>query len=88
MENITITNIEVLLNAVAVATHFGVSKLTLRRMWMRGDFPAPLRIGRRSLRWRLTDIQRWISEHSNEKKENKNEQRIKPRPGRFLESRS
>ena len=33
-----------------VAQHFGVCARTIRTLWGRGEFPAPLRIGR-GLRW-------------------------------------
>jgi predicted DNA-binding transcriptional regulator AlpA len=52
---------EILLEPDAVASAFGVSKRTLRRWWQAGDFPAPLRIGRRSIRWRLSDLQNFIA---------------------------
>jgi predicted DNA-binding transcriptional regulator AlpA len=65
MENTT-TKIEILLDVSVVAAAFGISKLTLRRLWKSGQFVPPLRIGRRSLRWRLSDIQNWIQTKSKE----------------------
>jgi prophage regulatory protein len=57
------TNIQIepLLDADAVAAALNVSTQTLRRYWRAGAFPAPLRMGRRSLRWRLSDIETWIN---------------------------
>ena len=57
---------ETLLEADAVAALFHVSKQTLRRWVAAGDFPSPLRVGRRAIRWRISDISTFI------KKENAN----------------
>ena len=44
----------------AVALMFGVSRSTCRRMWYAGQLPAPIRLGRRSVRWRVSDINQFI----------------------------
>ena len=54
--------IEPLMTADAVAAALGLSKQTLRRAWHSSLFPAPIRVGRRSLRWRVADIEQWISD--------------------------
>ena len=50
-------------NAAALT---GMSQKSLVRMAAAGLFPQPVRIGlgrvRRTLRWRYTDVQRWITE--------------------------
>mgnify|MGYP005995097033 CR=1 FL=1 len=42
-----------------VAVRFGVSKDTIWRWRREGDFPAPVRLGGRTSRWRLSDIETW-----------------------------
>jgi prophage regulatory protein len=37
-----------------------VSEATLYRMVKRGDFPAPLRLGLRTVRWRESDVMRYL----------------------------
>jgi len=44
-----------------VATYLGVSSRTIRRWLREGRFLAPVRVGR-GLRWRLSDLERYISE--------------------------
>ncbi len=39
-----------------VASMFGVSTRTIRRLWSKGELPEPIRIGR-SVRWRKLDIE-------------------------------
>ena len=57
---------QILMEPDAVAALFRVSKQTLRRWWQAGLFPAPLRCGRRSIRWRLSDIQTFIEKKGKE----------------------
>ena len=38
----------------------GFSRSTLLAMVARGDFPAPLRIGRRAVAWRAREVIAWI----------------------------
>ena len=45
----------------AVALLLGVSRSTSRRMWYAGQLPAPIRLGRRSIRWRVSDIHQFIA---------------------------
>ena len=43
------------LSTAQVATRYGVSKLTTRRLFVSGKIPMPIRVGRQ-LRWRLSDL--------------------------------
>ncbi len=42
-----------------VAHRFGVSKDSIWRWKRRGDFPAPVKLGGTTTRWRLSDIEEW-----------------------------
>lgn len=42
-----------------VASRFGVSKDTIWRWRREGDFPKPVKLGGRTTRWRLSDIEAW-----------------------------
>ncbi len=42
-----------------VAARFGVSKDSIWRWKRNGGFPAPVKLGGTTTRWRLTDIERW-----------------------------
>jgi prophage regulatory protein len=42
----------------------GVSAATVDRMVRSGAFPAPIRIGRRAIAWRESDIAAWIENRS------------------------
>lgn len=44
----------------AVASRLGVSRSTVRRLWYAGQLPKPIRLGRRSIRWRTADIETFI----------------------------
>ena len=44
------------INIQQVASMFGVSTRTIRRLWSKGELPEPMRIGR-SVRWRKLDIE-------------------------------
>jgi len=46
------------LNEVEEIVGFKKSKLYL--MVAEGSFPAPLRLGKRSIRWKASDIYKWI----------------------------
>ena len=43
-----------------VADMLKCSQLTVRRMWIRKQFPAPINVGR-DIRWRESDIQAWLA---------------------------
>ena len=38
-----------------------LSESWIHKAWRQGRFPAPLRLSRRAIRWRASDIQQWIS---------------------------
>jgi excisionase family DNA binding protein len=42
-----------------VAKLLQVSELTVRRMWARGEFVAPVSLGR-VIRWRREDVENWL----------------------------
>ena len=39
-----------------------LSRTSIYRLADSGDFPHPIRVGPRAVRWRLGDIEQWISE--------------------------
>lgn len=45
----------------AAAKHCGLSKPTLERYRLTGDGPAFLKIGRKSVRYRLEDLNDWLA---------------------------
>lgn len=47
------------LSADQVAARFGVSKDTIWRWKRGGDFPAAVKLGGTTTRWRLGDIEEW-----------------------------
>lgn len=51
-----------------VADLLGVNARTVWRMAQRGEIPAPIRLGERVVRWRLSDLR----EHLDRKAEGKN----------------
>lgn len=38
----------------------GFSRTTIYRLMAEGAFPRPLRIGENSVRWRMSDLQKWM----------------------------
>ena len=40
----------------------GVHRVTLHHMVKRGDFPAPVKIGKTALAWRSTDVEAWYDQ--------------------------
>ena len=38
-----------------------LSRSTLYSMIARGEFPAPVKLGRRAVAWRVADIEAWMS---------------------------
>ncbi|WP_420443890.1 helix-turn-helix transcriptional regulator [Candidatus Poriferisodalis sp.] len=49
-----------LLSRTQIERLTGLSCSSLYRAMRRGEFPEPLRIGHRSVRWRADEIQAWI----------------------------
>lgn len=52
--------IERLMKIDEVAEYFSLNARTLRRMWERGDFPKPIRLGA-CLRWRRQTLDEFIA---------------------------
>ena len=53
-----------LVTARQVCQKLQIHRATLDR-WRSGQgFPRPVRIGRRAIRWRLGDIERWLAERA------------------------
>lgn len=50
-----------LLKAEEVQAITAVSKATLYRLISSGQFPKPLQVGPQAVRWRLSDIDSWMS---------------------------
>lgn len=46
----------------AVEDITGLSRSSIYDMMARGDFPKPIRIGRRAVAWRESDIAAWLAE--------------------------
>ena len=44
-----------------VETLTGLSRATLYAMLKSGEFPKPLRLGRRAVGWRASDIEDWLA---------------------------
>lgn len=49
-----------LLTAREVAARLSISPRTLYRLLDRGAFPPPVRFGRRHVRWKTSDVQRYL----------------------------
>jgi prophage regulatory protein len=47
------------LSVEQVASRYNVSKDTIWRWRREGDFPKPIRLGGKTSRWRLIDIEAW-----------------------------
>lgn len=45
----------------AVETRVGITTSTLYRMMRSGEFPEPLRIGSRCVRWSEHEVEQWIA---------------------------
>lgn len=50
-----------LLTIDGVAEELDCSRSNVRRMWYEGLLPAPIRLGRRGIRWRSDDIANFIA---------------------------
>jgi prophage regulatory protein len=48
----------------AVCSMFSVTRQTIRRWYIAGRFPRPIRIGRRRLLWRVEDVNAAIAEQA------------------------
>lgn len=50
-----------LLRLPEVAALLDRSLCSVRRAWYAGELPAPIRVGRRGVRWRRVDLEQFIS---------------------------
>jgi prophage regulatory protein len=55
------TSLGLLLRLPAVVRETGLSRSALYDAIKRGTFPAPVRIGARSVAWRRSAIEQWVS---------------------------
>ena len=44
----------------ALEDMLGLSRSTIYRMMNHGEFPRPVRIGRRAAGWRSSDVEEWL----------------------------
>ena len=51
-----------LLRLKEVVQMVGLSRASIYRLMDSGDFPHAIRVGPRAVRWRLRDIEQWMSE--------------------------
>lgn len=51
---------DVLLRLPDVTQRAGISRSTVYEYVARGRFPAPVRVGARAVRWRASDVSRWL----------------------------
>lgn len=51
---------DVLLRLPDVTRRAGISRSTLYQYISSGRFPAPVRVGARAVRWRASDVSRWL----------------------------
>lgn len=54
---------ETLLRAADVARRTGLSVSTIERLVRRSEFPAPIRVAGRSVRWLASEVAAWIDEN-------------------------
>ena len=50
-----------LLRREEVETLVGLSRSSLYAAMAKGDFPRPLRVGQRAVRWSEADLERWLA---------------------------
>lgn len=50
-----------LLHAAAVAEMVGMSEASIYRMLGAGEFPEPIRFGKRLTRWKREEVERWVA---------------------------
>ena len=51
-----------LLRRPEVERRIGLARSSIYRMMEAGEFPRPIRIGRRAVTWRASDLDRWQAE--------------------------
>lgn len=50
-----------LLRREEVETRCGVTRSTIYRLMRAGQFPEPLRVGQRAVRWSASEIEKWLN---------------------------
>ena len=50
-----------LLTRQQVSERCGISRTTIYRLMRAGEFPEPIRIGPRAVRWREDDLVKWLA---------------------------
>ncbi|WP_298287947.1 AlpA family phage regulatory protein [Thiomonas sp.] len=53
---------EFLLRLSEVSETVGLRRTAIYEAIRRNDFPKPVRVGSRAVRWRLTELQQWIAQ--------------------------
>ncbi len=54
--------LEKMIDLRGVAGQFGVTRRCVQGWIVSGHFPKPIRVGRRILRWPISEINQWVSE--------------------------
>ena len=49
-----------LLRRHQLEANLGISRSTIYQMMASGEFPKPLKIGRRAVGWRVEDVEEWL----------------------------
>ena len=53
--------IDRLLTVKEVGELIGLDRVTIYRLRQQGRFPRPIQLGKRTIRWRTSEIQEWIA---------------------------
>lgn len=56
-----IRSVDQILRLPEVLRIVGLSRSTVYRLAANGDFPQPIRLGRRSTGWRLSELTEWLA---------------------------
>ena len=56
------TKLDRLLRRAEVETRCGIARSTVYRLMRDGQFPEPIKVGRRAVRWPEQEIQQWIDD--------------------------
>jgi prophage regulatory protein len=57
----TYPHLERLIRDTEVRHYTGLSKSAIKRSVADGEFPAPVKLGERSIAWRLSEVMHWIA---------------------------
>ena len=50
-----------LLTRPEVETRCGIARSTIYRLMRAGEFPSPIRVGRRAVRWPEHELEKWLA---------------------------